>query len=156
MRHTLTCFSLALFAAACGGSATTSEAAGPQPRESDPALEHTWTMPAQSSALSSGDLGSTPPQLAAALMEGGRMPSIAHLIAKQCAESGALKGVGEVVLRFSIDEGGTPAAIEADPSGQAGNCLADALRGQLDAKDDARPELPAGAALLRVRLHPSA
>jgi hypothetical protein len=143
---------LALFAAACGGDSRTPDAPGPQPRESDPELEHTWTMPPKASALASGDLGSTPPELAAALMEGGRMPSIAHRIAAGCAESGALKGAAEVVLRFSVAEGAKVSAVEPDPREGAGACLAEALRRELDTSGG---ELPAGAALLRIRSHPA-
>ena len=142
---------LALFVVACGGDATTSGRGGPQPREGDPALEHTWTMPPQSGVLASGDLGSTPPQLAAALMENGRMPSIAHRIASGCAESGALAGAEEVALRFTVAEGGDPAAVQPDPAGAAGTCLARALDAQLRETG----ELAARAALLRVRLRPA-
>jgi hypothetical protein len=150
MRPIRSLLALTVLAHACGGEPKKTDAEGPQPRDGDPALEHTWTMPAESSALSSGDLGSTPPQLAVALMDAGRMPSIAHQITQACVAADALGGVDEVALRFSIAEGAKVAGVQPDPSDRAGTCLAEGLRQKLD---EMAGELPAGAALLRIRLH---
>jgi hypothetical protein len=122
--------------------------ADPMPRESDPELLHTWTMPASSGALASGDLGSAPPEIANALMEGGTMPSIAHRIAQHCASIGALEGNAVVVLRFDVTASGELAKVEPDPSNAAGACLADALKAEATSLE----RVPAGAALLKIRL----
>lgn len=140
---------LGALASGCGNAGPAAETPGPAPREGDPALEHTWTMPAQAGALSSGDLGSQPPETAQALMEGGRMPSIAHRIAQHCAGEGGTGGVDAVVLRFAVS--GRIERVQADPPAGVGACLAAALE-----REGAELQgVPAGDALLRIRLHPS-
>ena len=144
---------LALALAACGGA--DSEAGpragqGPQPREDDPKLDHSWEMPKESSALARGDLGTTPVEAAAKLMEGGRMPSVAHRISQHCAKAGTLAGVASVALRFSIAEDGTIGKIEPDPAGKAGTCMAAGLEREIGKLTG----VPAAAALLRIQFHP--
>jgi hypothetical protein len=144
---------LSLGLAACGGNsgdAGPRSGLGPSPREDDPKLEHSWTMPAETSALSRGDLGTTPPELAATLMEGGRMPSVAHRMTQHCAKAGTLAGVASVALRFEVLEDGTLGKVAPDPAGKAGTCMEAALRREIGALQAG----PAAAALLRIEFHP--
>ncbi|MCA9654427.1 MAG: hypothetical protein KC501_31200 [Myxococcales bacterium] len=120
-------------------------------RKGDPELVHHWQMPADKSPLQSADLGSEPPALADALMQGGAAPSITHRIALACATQSALAGTESVALRLGVAEGGTLESLEGDPAGKAASCLADALRAELAESSD----LPAGAALLVLQFHGS-
>ncbi len=144
---------LVLTLAACGGGqgdAGARAGEGPQPREGDPKLDHSWEMPKESSALARGDLGTTPVEAAAQLMEGGRMPSVAHRIAQHCHKAGTLAGVGSVALRFSIAGDGTIGKVEPDPAGKAGTCMAAGLEREIGKLTG----VPAAAALLRIQFHP--
>ncbi len=122
-----------------------------QPRKDDPPLTHSWQLPATTSVLEGGDLGSLPPALADALMANGAAPGISHRIATACAQAGALVDTATLALRVTIDAGGNVTALEGDPAGGPATCLADAFRAELAKLDS----LPAGGALLVLRFHPT-
>jgi len=121
-----------------------------KPKTGDPKLSRSWKMAAKHSPMSDGDLGSDPDTLAEALYGQG-MPGVTHRIAKQCADSGALKATASVALRFTVDDAGKIGAAIPDPPGAAGTCVADAFAVEA-AKLDA---VPAGTALLRIKFHPT-
>jgi hypothetical protein len=123
---------------------------GPTPRPDDPELEHTWTMSQDASIVKQADLGTTPPDAAAKLMAGGRMPSVTHRVAQVCAKSDSLSGLGAVALRFSIGADGKPTDISADPEAAGGKCFAEAFGREAGTFEG----VTASAALLRIELHP--
>lgn len=143
---------LLALATGCGGGGDAGPRAGegPKPREDDPKLDHSWEMPKESSALARGDLGTKPAEAAAKLMEGGRMPSVAHRVSQHCMKAGTLAGVASVALRFSIADDGTIGKVEPDPPGKAGTCMAAGLEREIGKLTD----VPAAAALLRIQFHP--
>jgi hypothetical protein len=117
------------------------------PRPEDPELAHSWQIPMEKTPLAGGDLGSTPPALADALMEKSAAPGLAMRSADACATKGVLGSTPSVALRLTIAEGGAVTAVEGDPAGPAATCLADAAKAELAKLDP----LPAGAALLLLR-----
>ena len=139
---------LLVIVAACGGSNDTA-AAAPSPRPSDPLLSHSWTMPVTASPVAQADLGTQPESLADEMMNEAAIAGIVHRIATRCDELDLLPRPGEVALRFALAEGALR-EVEADPPTEAGRCLADSLRSE----GEALKSLSAGAALLRVQLHP--
>ncbi len=135
-----------------GGEAAPRPGARAKGREGDPELSHHWQMPADRSVLESGDLGSTPPTLADAMMADGGGPGIGHRVAKACAEKGSLAGTATVALRFTIGDDGKLGSLEPDPAGAGATCIADAFRAEMDKAGI----LPAGAALMLLRFHAAA
>lgn len=123
------------------------EPARARARAEDPALTHTWNLPAGSSRVVQGDLGSKPPELADALMNNGAMPSFAHQAASSCDAKGALKTAGDVALRFEITNG-TLSAVHGDPPGPAADCFA-AMLGEQASLFESVPE---GRGLVRFQL----
>jgi hypothetical protein len=146
------CFALAAVVSGCFGGEPPSSGQQATPRPEDPELVHSWQMPAEASVLWSGDLGSKPPALADALMASSAAPSFTHRSATACAQQGLLTGTASMALRLTIAEGGAVTSLEGDPAGPAATCLVDAIRAEL-AK---LPPLPAGAALMLLRFHPTA
>lgn len=120
-----------------------------QGRKGDPELSHHWEMPAEASVLQSADLGSTPPQLADALMAGSAAPGISHRMTTACAGEGALEGTATVALRFNVTEEGAIEKLEGDPAGKTADCFTKLLPEELLKLE----QLPAGAALLVLRFH---
>lgn len=125
--------------------------ATPRARAEDPVLTHSWSVPAEASQVVRGDLGSEPPELADALMQGGTMPSLVHAVGKACSDRDALgPDVGQVALRLVWVEGRLE-SVRGDPRGPAADCLAAGLAD----KGSSLSELPTGMALLRLELAPS-
>jgi hypothetical protein len=122
---------------------------GPSGRASDPPLTHSWTMPAAASPVAEADLGTKPESIADAMMQDGKIAGLVHRLATRCAEDDQLPRPGMVVLRFALSESGSLLEVEGDPPAPGG-CLARALEGETDALKS----LPAGAALVRIQLHP--
>ncbi len=134
----------------CPGEAPKSaQGSRAKPQQTDPKLTQSWSMKAEHSPMASGDLGSNPEATAQALFEQG-MPGITHRISKSCSESGVLKDTASVALRFSVGEDGKVGTVASDPPGAAGTCMAKAFTDEVGALKD----LPAGAALLRLKFHP--
>lgn len=141
----------AVVVAGCPGEAPKSaQGSRAKPKQSDPKLTLSWSMKAEHSPMSNGDLGSTPEGTAKALYEHG-MPAVTHRVAKACAASGALKKAASVALRFSVTAEGKVGPVLSDPEGAAGRCVADAFSDEVGALAD----LPAGDALLRLKFHPA-
>ena len=148
-------FAVALAVAGCGGEGGGegggSPGKGPTARRDDPKLTHSWSMPAEASAVKSGDLGTMPESNADALMKAG-MPTLTHKSAGECRDKGSLKGTDSIALRFEVTKEGKVANVKGDPAGAAATCLAESF-----SKHAAElAQLPAGDALLRVRFHPEA
>lgn len=135
----------------CPGEAPKSaQGSRAKPKKSDPKLTLSWSMKAEHSPMSNGDLGSSPEETAKALYE-HEMPAVTHRVAKACAESGALKGAASVALRFSVTAEGKVGPVLGDPEGVAGRCVAEGFSGEVSGLSD----LPAGDALLRLKFHPA-
>jgi len=116
-------------------------------RAEDPPLVHTWNLPAGSSRILRGDLGSKPPELSDALMQSGAMPTFVHKAAQACDSEGTMPTAGDVALRFGV-KAGTLEAVQGDPKGPAATCFESQLRGSADLFK----EMPDGSALVRVEI----
>lgn len=121
-------------------------------RRGDPKLTHSWSMPPEASVVQNGDLGTSPENVAETLMKDAAMPAVVHDVAQRCAGEGALAGVASIAIRFHLGQDGKIADVTADPDGKAAQCMTTAFIERTSALD----KLPAGDALLRIRLHPQA
>jgi hypothetical protein len=149
----IACFALSATLVACTGSSDAR--VGPTPRASDPLLSHSWTMPASAGPVAQVDLGTHPTLLADEMMERAEIAGVVHRIATRCDALDALPRPGEVALRFTLvadDAEIVLGEVEADPAAAAGRCLTEALQ----AESAPLKSLSAGAALIRLRLHPPA
>lgn len=118
-----------------------------RPRAEDPPLSHTWNIPAGTSRVTRGDVGSKPPELAEALMKEGTMPSLIHRTTQSCADADTLGSAKEIALRFSV-AGGELVTVQGDPKGPATQCFESAFQSERSVF----ATMPDGFALVRLDL----
>jgi hypothetical protein len=143
-------FVLAAALLGCPGDdgSTKRQRPGPQPRQNDPALVHTWKVPPGTSRIVRGDMGSEPADLGDALMQTGALPGLVHEVGVKCeAEKALPAAAAELAVRLAV-QGGKLQRVEADPQSPTAVCIESAIR----ANEATFAEVPDGRALIRLEL----